>query len=88
MTQAGLEHMWQTNIDPHHGYTQNILHQMVHFTDELGRWESELPNTGITRYVPWKQTIRLVYPSCLKKNQNARRPSEHPPVRGGKCQNV
>ena len=24
----------------------------------------------------------------LKKNQNAPRPSEHPPVRGGKCQNV
>ena len=25
---------------------------------------------------------------CLKKNLNAPRPSEHPPVRGGKCQNV
>ena len=25
---------------------------------------------------------------CLKKNQNAPRPSEHPPVRGKKCQNV
>ena len=24
----------------------------------------------------------------LKKNQNAPRPSGHPPVRGGKCQNV
>ena len=24
----------------------------------------------------------------LKKNQNAPRPSEHPPVRGKKCQNV
>ena len=24
----------------------------------------------------------------LKKNQNAPRPSEHPPVRGEKCQNV
>ena len=24
----------------------------------------------------------------LKKNLNAPRPSEHPPVRGGKCQNV
>ena len=23
---------------------------------------------------------------CLKKNQNAPRPSEHPPVRGEKCQ--
>ena len=26
--------------------------------------------------------------SCLKKNLNAPRPSEHPPVRGKKCQNV
>ena len=25
---------------------------------------------------------------CLKKNQNAPRPSEQPPVRGKKCQNV
>ena len=25
---------------------------------------------------------------CLKKNQNAPRPSGHPPVREGKCQNV
>ena len=25
---------------------------------------------------------------CLKKNQNAPRPSEHPPVKGEKCQNV
>ena len=30
----------------------------------------------------------LVYNSCLKKNLNAPRPSEHPPVRGKKCQNV
>ena len=29
--------------------------------------------------------IRLKY---LKKNLNAPRPSEHPPVRGKKCQNV
>ena len=26
--------------------------------------------------------------TCLKKNLNAPRPSEHPPVRGKKCQNV
>ena len=26
--------------------------------------------------------------NCLKKNQNAPRPSKHPPVRGRKCQNV
>ena len=26
--------------------------------------------------------------NCLKKNLNAPRPSEHPPVRGEKCQNV
>ena len=25
---------------------------------------------------------------CLKKNLNAPRPSEHPPVRGKKCQDV
>ena len=25
---------------------------------------------------------------CLKKNLNSPRPSEHPPVRGKKCQNV
>ena len=25
---------------------------------------------------------------CLKKNQNAPRPSEHPPVMGKKCLNV
>ena len=24
---------------------------------------------------------------CIKKNQNTPRPSEHPPVMGGKCQN-
>ena len=33
----------------------------------------------------WARIRRL---SCLKKNQNAPRPSEHPPVRGKKCQNV
>ncbi|CAM9880297.1 unnamed protein product [Ascophyllum nodosum] len=26
--------------------------------------------------------------ACLKKNQNAPKPSQHSPVRGGKCQNV
>ena len=30
-------------------------------------------------------TYRLLF---LKKNQNAPRPSEHPPVRGKKCQSV
>ena len=29
-----------------------------------------------------------VFMSLLKKNQNAPRPSEHPPVREEKCQNV
>ena len=29
-----------------------------------------------------------IEPMCLKKNLNAPRPSEHPPVRGKKCQNV
>ena len=43
------------------------------------------------------QTLSIECPSsifflagvfCLKKNLNAPRPSEHPPVRGKKCQNV
>ena len=33
----------------------------------------------------YKRDIRIY---CLKKSQNAPRPSEHPPVRGEKCQNV
>ena len=35
--------------------------------------------------------FQLLYCICLyflKKNLNAPRPSEHPPVRGEKCQNV
>ena len=32
--------------------------------------------------------IELYIIYVLKKNQNAPRPSEHPPVMGGKCQNV
>ena len=31
---------------------------------------------------------KISYTTCLKKNLNAPRPSEHPPVRGKKCQNV
>ena len=34
------------------------------------------------------EDIHLLQRISLKKNQNAPRPSEHPPVRGGKCQNV
>ena len=30
----------------------------------------------------------IVHCGILKKKQNAPRPFEHPPVRGGKCQNV
>ena len=33
-------------------------------------------------------TFSLVVIGFLKKNQNAPRPSEHPPVMGKKCQNV
>ena len=35
-------------------------------------------------------SIQSMYPylRTLKKNLNAPRPSEHPPVRGKKCQNV
>ena len=42
------------------------------------------------KYTVFKPRYRLSKPclTCLKKNQNAPRPSEHPPVRGGKCQNV
>ena len=34
------------------------------------------------------QTGHQSFPGFLKKNQNAPRPSEHPPVMGEKCQNV
>ena len=34
----------------------------------------------------WHWVNSIIY--FLKKNLNAPRPSEHPPVRGGKCQNV
>ena len=36
------------------------------------------------------QFSNRIFPSTrsLKKNQNAPRPSEHPPVKGEKCQNV
>ena len=40
---------------------------------QLREKRSDLPRTG---------------DGFLKKNQNAPRPSEHPPVRGKKCQNV
>ena len=33
-------------------------------------------------------SLRRGLPRCLKKNLNAPRLSEHPPVRGKKCQNV
>ena len=32
--------------------------------------------------------LKICFRLSLKKNQNAPRPSEHPPVRGEKCQNV
>ena len=35
----------------------------------------------------YRSTDQPVF-KCLKKNQNAPRPSEHPPVMGEKCQNV
>ena len=41
--------------------------------------------TDLTEQSSWGRICRL---SCLKKIQNAPRPSEHPPVRGKKCQNV
>ena len=39
------------------------------------------------KYTVFKPRYRLSNPclTCFKKNQNAPRPSEHPPVRGKKC---
>ena len=37
---------------------------------------------------PGKLYNTFCYKYCLKQNQNASRPSEHPPVREEKCQNV
>ena len=44
----------------------------------------------ITAFSLYVEYVVRFFPSgwCLKKNQNAPRPSEHPPVRGGRCQNV
>ena len=39
-------------------------------------------STAIVEYT------RLDTAECARENQNAPRPSEHPPVRGEKCQNV
>ena len=52
------------------------------------RGASELPGRPAYLYVYF--VIAPFFLSCLflKKNQNAPRPSEHPPVRGKKCQNV
>ena len=33
-------------------------------------------------------SYRMYSYCCLKKIMNASRPSEHPPVRGKKCQNI
>ena len=43
-------------------------HKVVQFT-ELKWCESTLPNTGISRYVPWKQTflIRVIHPACYRR---------------------
>ena len=40
------------------------------------------------REVKLKMGFGVVVHCCLKKNQNAPRPSEHPPVWRKKCQNV
>ena len=52
--------------------------------DVQNEWEENTKhrkNTHTLRYILTSRT-------CLKKNQNTPRPSEHPPVREGKCQNV
>ena len=49
------------------------------FTRDIYKaWKGEIENELIT-------AVCVVF---LKKNLNAPRPSEHPPVRGKKCQNV
>ena len=47
--------------------------------------QGELSATQLTKHAapPGVVAVRESF-KCLKKNQNAPRPSEHPPVRGGK----
>ena len=62
----------------------------VIWTSSLGRSLGLLEYDGVIvrEEGEWSVTCpgRLLF--CLKKNLNAPRPSEHPPVRGKKCQNV
>ena len=56
-------------------------------------WAKKLgKNLGKMKYFPKLANAAILVSfflfACLKKNLNAPRPSEHPPVRGKKCQNV
>ena len=42
----------------------------------------------VTRDILYFDVCLVYLVAFLKKNLNAPRPSEHPPVRGEKCQNV
>ena len=59
-------------------YNGGILPDVILLTQGYYHWGTRL-NT-----MKWL----CIYSLCLKKNLNAPRPSEHPPVRGKKCQNV
>ena len=52
-------------LDTHRRHTAP---KVVHFP-ELKRCKQTLPNTRISRYVPWKQTflIRTIYPACCRR---------------------
>ena len=56
-SQRNIELVYYYLGDPHHGHTRKKRYQvMVHFS-ELRRWESKLPNAGISIYISWKQTF-------------------------------
>ena len=64
-------------------YKRPTILSLGDFGEWIGRagHQQAVFNTGS---IPNSRTVVR----CLKKNQNAPRPSEHPPVRGENCQNV
>ena len=73
---ADHEQDWQPYpVDPHSAMYVCIL------LTAYGPQRARLPT-------PLTATLLSYLFYFLKKNQNAPRPSEHPPVMGGKCQNV
>ena len=67
---------------------------VLHATSKINAPISELPGTTYSlRKMKTRAHTRstlgsLYFAASLKKNQNVPRPSEHPPVREQKCQNV